>query len=121
MTEEAQEPQKPYINVALIEKYMTEGNTLCMISLFDFAHRQMTRAEDLSRAYLAQMIVLEKRLKEARDGDQRAPIKVTREPVTQSRREAPDRQPGPSARSVSKPKAPAGTAFDLGDLSDEEA
>jgi hypothetical protein len=123
MTEEAQEPQKPYINVALIEKYMTEGNTLCMISLFDFAHRQMTRAEDLSRAYLAQMIVLEKRLKEARGEEPRAPIKVTREapPMTNSRREAPDKQPGPSAGSVSKPKAPAGTAFDLGDLSDEEA
>jgi hypothetical protein len=114
MTQEAQEP---YINVALIEKYMTEGNIRCMISLFDFAHRQMTRAEDLSRAYLAQMIVLEKRLREARGEEPRAPIKVTREaPTTNSRREAPSRSERPVP--TPKPKASAGTAFDLGDLED---
>src|ERR1700693_3500605 len=54
------------INADLIERYMTEGNLPCLISIFDFQRRQMTRAEDLSRAYLAQMMVLEARLKEAK-------------------------------------------------------
>ncbi len=91
---------------------MTEGNILAMTSLFDFIYRQMTRAEELSRAYLAQMVVLEAKLKEARGEDQPAPIRVTRE--AQPRREAPSSQPGPSSKP--KAKAPAGTAFDLGDL-----
>jgi hypothetical protein len=110
MTQEA----APYINTELITKYMTEGNILAMTSLFDFAHRQMTRAEDLSRAYLAQMVVLEARLKEARGEETRQPIRVAREPT--ATREAPRTEGSKTASS--KPKAPtkAGTAFDLGDL-----
>lgn len=56
----------PTINPDLIERYMKAGDLKNLVSLFDFQRRQMARAEDLSRAYLAQMVVLEKRLGEAR-------------------------------------------------------
>jgi hypothetical protein len=100
--------EKPAINADLIERYMKEGNLPCLISIFDFQRRQMTRAEDLSRAYLHQMTVLEARLKEARGEE---PRKVAREP---------DRVPRPVPDIKIKAKSPksktAAIAFDLGDL-----
>src|ERR1700693_6274976 len=107
--------QEPAINADLIERYMTEGNLPCLISIFDFQRRQMTRAEDLSRAYLAQMMVLEARLKEARGEEARQPVRVTREPSAVIH---PD--PDIRIRSQIKAKPPkpktAAIAIDLGDL-----
>jgi len=85
-----QDEPKSFINETLIKKYMEDQNLSCLVSIFDFQRRQMIRAEDLSRAYLAQMSVLQARLSEARSGSI---------PRLQSRPKAPlSERPNPNPR-----------------------
>lgn len=60
------------INEALIRQYAegaTDFGIRNLLTLFDALGKQTTRAEELSRAYLAQMTVLQKRLAETREGE----------------------------------------------------
>lgn len=61
------------INESLIRQYAagaTPDGIRNLLTLMDFLARQTTRAEELSRAYLAQMTVLQKRLTDAREGQE---------------------------------------------------
>lgn len=91
------------INETLIHQYAagaTPDGITNLLTLFDFLSRQTTRAEELSRAYLAQMVVLEKRLSVAREGQGGAgPGQPAGQPA--SSRAGPG--PGPTSR---KPKPP---------------
>jgi hypothetical protein len=58
----------PAINEDLIRRYFEAGDLKNLLSIFNFQQRCKNRAEELSRAYLAQMVVLGKTLDALREG-----------------------------------------------------
>ena len=84
----------PGVNQALIEQYLKANDLGNLMTLFDHLWKCKTRAEDLSRAYLAQMVTLQTELSHFREG----------------RKESPQSQPAQPEACVGPQQTPAGTA-----------
>ncbi len=101
--------QEIEISEDLVRHYHEEGDLKSLLTLFDFQRRQMTRAEDLARAYLLHITTLEKQL--GGGGRQTLPAPA-REPST--------KQLAKDIREAHKPpvepKPKVSNAVDLDDL-----